>query len=456
MKIKTILSVLAGAFLAFILFMLLCVVLPPLFLPDAQETPAPALPEEAGERVCSIDDNQQALLWRLRLIQSARQELLLTTFDLQDDESGRDIMAALYDAADRGVSVKIILDGFHAFLHLNNNPRFNTLAAHPGIEVKLYNPVKFLQPWKFNYRMHDKIVISDGQRYLLGGRNTRNVSLGNYQEKQDIDRDILVVSPGQTGSVLQVRDYFESLWTLSDTKPFPGRFRQEAAQVLKDHMARLRELCPTAFTPTDWQAETVPAAVSLLHNPINVGNKVPVLWNQTVSLMENGSDVIVQTPYLICNKRMYEDLTRLSRDNSPLRILLNAPECGANICGVADYHGQKDRLKRTGISLFERLSPRSSHTKTVLLNDRLSLVGSFNFDIRSVHLDTESMLLIDSPQLNAQLRQQVEEDMDRSRSYGPDGTAVLPADAQIPPVSAGKRLVQHILKFVVLPFRHLL
>ena len=455
MKFQKFLSLSAAALLAVFVFMLLSVLLPPLFLPNPHSTPAPALPQHTGERVMSIDDNRQALLWRLRLISSARKELLFSTFDLKDDDSGRDLMAALYDAAERGVEVRMVLDGFHAFLDLKNSAVFQTLAAHPRVQVKIYNPVRFWEPWKFNYRMHDKMILADGERYLLGGRNSRNVSLGNYQEKQDIDRDILVVSPQKTGSVEQVRAYFMSLWELEDSRPEDGRFRETQARSLTARFAQLQQHCPDAFSPTDWEGETLPAAVSLLHNPIHVGNKAPVLWQQIAELMEQGENVIVQTPYVICNRQMYEDLQRLCADR-PVTLILNAPESGANVFGTADYLGQKRKLQLTGLSLYERMGVHSSHRKTVLLDDRLSLVGSFNFDVRSVHLDTETMLFIDCPELNAQLRRQAQADMDCSRSFTADGTPVLGDDCRVPHLSAGQRLLQQLLKFVVLPLRHLL
>ena len=455
MNFKKILSLVTAALLAVFLFELLSVLLPPLFLPNPQEIPAPERPKEAGERVRCVDDNQDALLWRLKLIRSAREELLFSTFDLKDDDSGRDIMAALYDAARRGVQIRILVDGFHAFLSLRGSERFQTLAAQEGVQVKFYNPVNFLEPWKFNYRMHDKVIVADGQRYLLGGRNTRNVSLGAYQEKHDIDRDILVVSPLKTGSVQQVQDYFQSLWALPASKAQAGRLHPQEAAELSRRMTALEAHWPEAFAPVDWTAETVPAAVSLLHNPIQVGNKVPVLWNQTVALMEQHSDIVVQTPYIICNAQMYEDLSRLC-SRTPIRLILNAPECGANVFGTADYQSQRGKLRRLGLSLYERMAPHSSHTKTVLLDDELSLVGSFNFDVRSVHLDTETMLFIDCPALNRQLRQQAEAEMKRSRSYLEDGSPVLGPDCRVPTLSAGAKFAQSILKFVVLPLRHLL
>ena len=62
------------------------------------------------------------------------------------------------------------------------------------------------------------------------------------------------------------------------------------------------------------------------------------------------------------------------------------------------------------------------HTKSILIDDRLSLIGSFNWDMRSAYLDTELMLLVDCHALNAALREQTEEMMRQSRLVSPDGT----------------------------------
>ncbi|MCD8389669.1 MAG: hypothetical protein LUC21_05855, partial [Oscillospiraceae bacterium] len=61
-------------------------------------------------RVRSLDDNTDALCWRLRLIETALEDSVLSTFAFLDDESGQDIMAALYHAAARGVRVRILVD----------------------------------------------------------------------------------------------------------------------------------------------------------------------------------------------------------------------------------------------------------------------------------------------------------------------------------------------------------
>ena len=65
--------------------------------------------ETAGvERICCIDDNEEALLWRLRMIGTAKESIVLSTFDLRADDNGTKILAALNCAAARGVKIQLL------------------------------------------------------------------------------------------------------------------------------------------------------------------------------------------------------------------------------------------------------------------------------------------------------------------------------------------------------------
>ena len=183
------------------------------------------LSEDASqERVRSIEDTDSALLWRLQLIESAEREVIFSTFDLRADGSGQDLMAALYGAAQRGVRVRVIVDGLNGFLHLQNSGVLRALAAEENVEVRFYDPIDLLRPWKLNYRLHDKYLIADGSKYILGGRNSNDLFLGSYQENQNIDRDVLVVSDGGEGSsVSQLLTYFESVWSQPEKQTITGK-----------------------------------------------------------------------------------------------------------------------------------------------------------------------------------------------------------------------------------------
>ena len=98
----------------------------------------------------------------------------------QSDESGKLILGALHDAADRGVHIRLLVDGMESWIDMEGNPYFYGLSSHENVEIKLYNKANPLKPWKMMGRMHDKYLIADGKRYILGGRNTYNYFLGDF------------------------------------------------------------------------------------------------------------------------------------------------------------------------------------------------------------------------------------------------------------------------------------
>ena len=84
------------------------------------------------------------------------------------------------------------------------------------------------------------------------------------------------------------------------------------------------------------------------------------------------------------------------------------------------------------------------HTKTILIDDRISIIGSFNWDMRSAYLDTEMMLLIDCPALNAILRDEAQQMMYEGKTISPDGVTVTGELYITPKVSATKQVLDNV------------
>ena len=410
----------------------------------------------AQEHVMTIEDSDSALLLRLQLIESARRELIFSTFDLRADESGQDVMSALCAAAERGVQVRMIVDGLNGFLHLQGDATLRALAASENVEVRFYDPVDLLRPWKLNYRLHDKYLIADGERYILGGRNTSDLFLGSYQEKRNVDRDVLVVSDGgERSSVRQLSAYFASVWQQKENKTVKGR-ASSATDALRERYETLHETYPEAFAAADWEGMTVAVTrVSLLSNSPRAENKSPELWDTLCRLMAQGDDVLLQTPYAICNRAMYDDLAHLAGERQ-LRILTNAVETGANPSGCADYLREKKRILSCGIDIYEVVSEKSLHTKTILIGNDLSVVGSFNTDMRSAYLDTELMLVIESAEINAFLREESGRCIERSRLVLHGGETLYGAQYEEAALPPAKRALYEVLSLALRPVRHLL
>ena len=92
------------------------------------------------------------------MISQAKEEIILSTYDIKADISGKQVLAALLDAADRGVKVSIVTDGVPYVTSIWGNPYFLALAGQENVEIKIYNPLRFWQPWKLMGRLHDKYL----------------------------------------------------------------------------------------------------------------------------------------------------------------------------------------------------------------------------------------------------------------------------------------------------------
>ena len=271
---------------------------------------------ENTERAVIIEKNSQALLERVRLIQNAKDEIILSTFAFKSDESGKLILGALHDAADRGVHVRILVDGMESWIDMEGNPYFYGLSSHENVEIKLYNKANPLKPWKTMGRMHDKYLIADGKIYILGGRNTYNYFLGDFPGHKNFDRDVLVVcdEPQKDNSVNQLWNYFETIWEQEDCRYFHNSKKLADRQSVKKAVLELQEgyqqyfevnkekICDKDYADETFETEKI----TLLSNPIHTQAKEPVVWYQLGELMKNAKErVKIHTPYIICNDMMY-------------------------------------------------------------------------------------------------------------------------------------------------------
>lgn len=416
-----------------------------------------------SERVAYINDNSDALLYRLHMIENAKEEVILSTFDFNPSKSGKDVMSALINASKRGVSVRVIVDGCSGFLDLYGNDYFQALASYPNISIRIYNPINLLKPYDLQARLHDKYVIIDHKMYLLGGRNTTNLFLGDYSSSKNIDRELFLYNTRETNtdSLSQLRSYFESVWALPDSKDY--LCKKETSDVIKaktaleNRYAYLRKTYKQAYTKWNLEELTMPTnKVTLLSNPIETENKEPLLWYSLQQLMLNSTNVTIYTPYIICGKEMYQGFTDLNKKGIPVEIITNDVASGANPWGCTDYLNQKEKIQKTGVKVYEFMGKYSCHTKALLLDERLSIVGSYNFDMRSTYQDTELMLAVDCPKLNAIIRKEVERDKTYSRTMEENGEYTYGKNYKEKELGIGKKIFYGVLRIVVLPIRRFL
>lgn len=418
--------------------------------------------EAAGtERAAILSDNVEALAERIRLISHAEERIILSTFEFRNDESGKDMMAAFLAAADRGVEVEILMDGFPAFknLQLTQDPYFQALSSHENIQIALYNPVNLLQPWKLMGRLHDKYLIADSTAYILGGRNTYDYFLGDYGDYKNYDWDVLVYSeePGQGESMNALLAYFTEVWELPLSriwKDDPGSRSHgrilRAREALEERYASMQKEHPDWFADCDYEKNTKEVNhIELLSNPTHCQAKEPVVYYEMTELMKQAEgEVYFHTPYIICNDWMLQRLAEVCGNVEDVVMMTNSVANNGNPFGAMDYGKNKGKILETGVIILEYDGGISYHGKCFVMDDRLSSIGSFNWDMRSAYLDTELMLVIDSEQLNADMRMKMAEYEKMALTVVDKDTSLVPEGMTARQSGPMKRLMTGILSVI--------
>lgn len=418
---------------------------------------------EGAERAVVIDDNGEALLWRLRLIAEAKEEIILATYQFKTGKSSDALGAALMDAADRGVSVKILVDGFSGVCNMEGKTFFEALSAYPGIEIRIYNRFEVLRPWSCSGRLHDKYFVVDDLAYIAGGRNTHDGFLGDTDSAdRNYDREVLVwntaagTESGADASVFSIYAYFDEVWNGEHTTGFRGGDADPNSRKMQAEYARLRvvgaknpsfdepfaDYCRSVTLPTD--------RVSVIRGETGIYGKNPLVWSEIKQLMLSAEErVVVQSPYVMCGKFMYQDLREIASATPAFSIITNSVANTDNRFAPADYLYHQDEILDTGVQIYEFDGSYSSHTKSILIDNHLTLIGSFNFDLRSTYIATEMMIVIEGEAFNAEISQSFEEVLTSCQLITEENTV----DIRVKEVPLIKQIWWRIFGILLYPFR---
>ena len=422
---------------------------------------------DSVDRAMLLESNQSAWTERIRLLNQADEQIILTTFDMRDCNSTRDLLAVLLQKANEGVEVKILVDGLNGWYHLEQSPIFRAVATHEHVQIKLYNPIDLLRPWINQYRLHDKYIIVDDLGYILGGRNTHDYFIGQYDtDSRSLDREVLVYNTQHQAersgesSLFQLQQYFDDIWN-DDSCQFygaqsnPSVSQQKLLRDLQEHYMRLLQQHSQLFQDLDFIGRTVPVRqIQLLYNDPGLTAKEPVLFYQLCQLMGQAQQqVTFFSPYAVCNGAMLQQLQQVAQQVEDCRLVVNSVENGDNFIASSDYLRHKEEILQSGFAVYEYDGGNSMHGKSLTIDDRFSVIGSFTMDLRSTYLSTETMLVIDSPALTAQLNQNFQALERQSRQLVGEDSYIIPAELEIAPVSRGKRIAWWIVGLLLQPFR---
>ena len=396
-----------------------------------------------------LEEAQEALDWRLALIDSAQSSVDIQLYLWRDGYTSALLFDRVLRAADRGVRVRILVDDF---LLSTDEKMIATLCRHhPDLDIRIFNPTRLrgnpigasaemiLNFQHLNRRMHNKTWTADRTFSIVGGRNVSDHYFGLDPKYNFIDLDVLACGP----VVADISDGFDLFWNASQSYPaalFSKRgkleevneFRQDLRKHLDDEQDGLLQSYP--ITPRNWSRELAGLKSQVATGRARFVQDHPEIEEDdrqvVTSLLEMvgpKEELIFVSAYLLPSRGALARLEEGARSGVEVRFL--APTLAANNQPLVHGHYRKKRrpIMTKGGQLYEmKADPGSTvrsladvapvrsevvclHMKTVTGERRRCFIGSLNFDPRAARINTESGLLIDSPELTGEVHDILEE-----------------------------------------------
>lgn len=352
-----------------------------------------------ADAVRILEDPADAAQARVDVIQQARREINLVYFLARNDRITMTALALLRDAQRSGVTSRLVVDSY--FHHIPKS-----VLAHlrdEGVEVKVYHPFDLRHPsWMFR-RLHEKLVLADGERYITGGRNLAESYFG-LAKKNYVDRDVFV----EGGSAADADRHFEELWASRHVANLRVRVsekeKRRAAARLDKLIDELR--CGESFvqldTGRDWAADApLIRSVRFLHDPLEGGVRVSA---RVAELFANAKhSIVIESPYLVPSRELRTLLQRKSAEGVRVQIITNSFRSTDGWLPYAGYLRYGRRMVDAGIDVREFKGPDMLHAKSAVIDGRIVIIGSYNIDPRSQHLDVEAICVAEDEELARRL-----------------------------------------------------
>jgi len=455
---------------------------------------------EDRHSVTLLEYGEQALALRLHLVRAAQDSIDLQNFILRKDDTGELLLNELLEAARRGVKVRLLLDQMFSFSDVEYLVQLT--MAHANLEIRFYNPSFYKakmakHDWisavaccfrRFNQRMHNKLMVTDGLVGVVGGRNIADRYFeydSNYEFK---DRDVAVFGP----SVAAMSESFEWFWNYYKTIPVQ-HLRDVASEVLdeppnelKHYEApgRLRPLL-ASIADDEWIASTF-LAPAFEVGRLRYFSDRPRKQQSSDSevsdditqqlydiLLSANRSVIIQSPYMVLSRRARNLFAELRERNPDIELIYSTNSLASTDADTVYGHTHKHKKryvgelgfhlyelkpfpldapdffprwpllieeKKSGIGNYSNVSGDDStipmpaprvglHSKSFVVDGRIAMIGSHNFDPRSEGFNTENGLIVWDGAFAQVLERMIRKDIEPHNSWI---VAMRPDDEQRP------------------------
>lgn len=396
-----------------------------------------------------IKDGSYALLHRASLVHMAQKTIDIQTYIYKNDIASRVLMYEILEAANRGVKIRVLIDDngldsdFSDVIALDN---------HPNISVKIFNPyrnrIRFFRYFeaaydfdRINKRMHNKLFIVDNIALIIGGRNIADDYFDNNLNVNFSDTDVFFL-----GKIAwQAEKSFEEYWNFHRSIPaifLPSKSKMK--RYLKNHSELIAKL---KGTPKDQEIyrHTIESFIERYQTRQN-----PIFWGQAQLISDPPSKIEqnLQTPitealgniwqavtdsiyissaYFIPGKKGIKYFEKSLNKGIDISILTNSLSSTDALVVYGAWERYRDELVKLGANIYEyrrtegkvkirgKLSSGASlHSKTIVFDDKIAWVGSFNLDPRSEEINTEVVAIFKNEEFAKESKKMMQVDMQNS------------------------------------------
>jgi cardiolipin synthase A/B len=336
--------------------------------------------EVAGNKLELIEGGRARLELLLELIADARESIRILMYMFNADHAGERVRSALIDAAERGVQVKLLIDGFGS----SAPPDFFDAIDRAGGEHCVFNP-SFSR--RYFVRDHQKLIIVDGTTAIIGGANIDDTYLTDSGMRHWRDVWLRIDGP----EVAMPMRYFDSIfrWSLRK-KP------------------RLRSLRRIVGEFSEWRGPLQ----WKFSGPLSMRNS---WWRSIGADIRRGRRLDMVFAYFAPPGAMLRRLGRLGR-RGRARIITAARS--DNDATIAAARHSYSRLLRRHVEMYE-YQPAKLHTKLAIVDDVVH-IGSSNFDYRSFYINLEVMLRVKDAGFAEAMRGYFERELANSKWITPE------------------------------------
>ena len=315
-------------------------------------------PLSAGNHIEPLICGDEAFPAMLAAIESAKKSISLCTYIFDNDPSGRKFVAALKRAVKRGVAVRVLIDAAGARYSW---PPITWQLRRSKIRFAKFLPASILAPWQaatINLRNHRKSLVVDGQTAFTGGMNIRhgNVLAANPRHPvQDLQFRI-------TGPVVtELQEAFANDWAFTTNELLDGHI----------------------WFPD--QAETGEAIARVITDGPDADFE-KARWTLLAALAEAQTSIKVLTPYFLPTNSLITALNLAALRGVRVDIILpaknNLPFVHWACCAMLW------QVLERGCHVWFT-PPPFDHSKLMIVDGHWVLLGSANWDIRSLRLNFE-------------------------------------------------------------------